>query len=210
MSLIILDYGIGNLRSVQKAFEKVRASAEITSDPEKASQAERMVLPGVGAFGDCMAKLKEARLDQPVLEHIKKEKPFLGICVGMQMLFSTGYENGTHAGLDIFPGEVVRFPQVDGYKVPHMGWNQAQAVHAHPSVSMPQDFWSDLPQPAWFYFVHSYYCVPKDTSLVALETDYMQPFCSAIQQGRLLATQFHPEKSQKHGLYLLHKFITMK
>src|SRR5262245_293398 len=121
MSLVILDYGIGNLRSVQKAFERVGAAAEIISDPDKAAEAERIVLPGVGAFGDCMAKLKEAKLDQPVLEHIKKEKPFLGICVGMQMLFTTSYENGTHAGLSIFPGEVVRFPQVDGFKVPHMG-----------------------------------------------------------------------------------------
>jgi glutamine amidotransferase len=203
MSLIILDYKIGNVRSVQKAFEKVGAPAEISSDPDKASQAERLVLPGVGAFGDCMAKLKEAKLDQPVLDHIKKEKPFLGICVGMQMLFSTSYENGTHAGLNIFPGEVVRFAQVDGYKVPHMGWNQANARNHG-------DFWNDLPQPAWFYFVHSYRCVPGDSALIAMETDYIQPFCSAIQQGRLLATQFHPEKSQKHGLYLLHKFITMK
>jgi glutamine amidotransferase len=202
MSTLILDYGIGNLRSVQKAFEKVGAEAVISSDPDRASEAERLVLPGVGAFGDCMAQLQAARLHQPVLEHIRKDKPFLGICVGMQMLLTTGYENGTHAGLGVFPGEVVRFAPVEGYKIPHMGWNQVRARR-------PAAFWNDLPAPAWFYFVHSYYCVPRDADLIALEADYTLPFCAAIQRGRLLATQFHPEKSQKHGLYLLHKFVTM-
>lgn len=202
MDLIILDYGIGNLRSVQKAFEKVGAAALISGDPQRTAEADGLVLPGVGAFGDCMAKLRAAQLDQPVLEHIKKDKPFLGICVGMQMLFSTGYENGEHSGLGVFEGEVVRFPTLPGWKIPHMGWNQIQVKKRMP-------MWDDMPQPAWFYFVHSYHCVPQDPALVVFETDYEHKFCSGIQSGRLLATQFHPEKSQKHGLYLLHKFIAM-
>jgi imidazole glycerol-phosphate synthase subunit HisH len=202
MSTVILDYGIGNLRSVQRALAKAGAEVLITSDPQRVAEAERVVLPGVGAFGDCMAKFRAAGFEEAVRNHISKDKPFLGICVGMQMLFTTSYENGTHAGLGIFPGEVVRFSNTPGYKVPHMGWNQIRAKNRLP-------LWSDLPQPAWFYFVHSYHCVPTDPALIAFETDYIHPFCSAIQRGRLLATQFHPEKSQKPGAYLLHKFITM-
>ena len=202
MSLVILDYGIGNLRSVQKAFEKVGTPAIISSDPQQAAEADRIVLPGVGAFNDCMDKFTAAQLREPVQEHIHREKPFLGICVGMQMLFTTGYENGVHAGLGIFPGEVVRFPTVPEYKIPHMGWNQVKAISG-------QLIWKSLPDPAWFYFVHSYYCVPQDRSLIALETDYMLPFCAAILRGRLMATQFHPEKSQKAGLALLMQFVEM-
>jgi imidazole glycerol-phosphate synthase subunit HisH len=202
MSLIILDYGIGNLRSVQKAFQKVGSEAIVSSDLNLIATADRLVLPGVGAFADCMDKFTAAGLKEPVLHHLQKGKPFLGICVGMQMLFTTGYENGTHAGLGIFPGTVDRFPMLPGYKIPHMGWNQTRVVGSH-------QLWQALPQPAWFYFVHSYHCVPEDRSLIALETDYMQPFCSAIQQGRLMATQFHPEKSQAAGLTLLQQFMTL-
>lgn len=202
MSLVILDYGIGNLRSVQKAFEKVGVPALITSDPQQVAEAERIVLPGVGAFADCMEKFTAARFREPVLEHIKRDKPFLGICVGMQMLFTTGHENGIHSGLGVFPGDVVRFPTVPGFKVPHMGWNQVKVVNEHP-------FWKTLLSPAWFYFVHSYFCLPQDQSLVALEGDYMQPFCAAIQRDRLMATQFHPEKSQKTGLALLKAFASL-
>lgn len=202
MSLVIIDYGIGNLRSVQKAFEKVGCAAVITGDPEEVAQAERVVLPGVGAFADCMSKFSEARLREPVMEHLEKGTPLLGICVGMQMLFTTGHENGKHAGLGAIEGEVVRFPTVAGYKIPHMGWNQARVVGDDP-------FWQPLTHPAWYYFVHSYYCVPKERSVVALETEYMQPFCAAIQRERLLATQFHPEKSQQAGLALLKRFVEL-
>jgi len=200
MSIVILDYGIGNLRSVQKAFEKVGAPALITSDPQRVAEATHVVLPGVGAFCDCMDKFTAAQLKEPVLEHLRQDKPFLGICVGMQMLLTTGHENGLHAGLGIIEGEVVRFPVVPGYKVPHMGWNQANVTNDH-------RFWKDLPHPAWYYFVHSYYCAPRDRSLISLETDYINPFCSALQRGRLLATQFHPEKSQQAGLALLAQFV---
>jgi glutamine amidotransferase len=202
MSLVILDYGIGNLRSVQKAFEKVGTPALITSDPQRVAEAMHVVLPGVGAFCDCMDKFTAAQLKEPVLDHLRRDKPFLGICVGMQMLLTTGHENGTHAGLGIFEGEVVRFPTQPGYKVPHMGWNQAKVTNEAP-------FWKSLTDPAWYYFVHSYYCVPKDRSLIALETDYLEPFCSALQRGRLLATQFHPEKSQQAGLNLLAQFVQL-
>lgn len=202
MSLVILDYGIGNLRSVQKAFEKVGTPALITSDPQRIAEATHVVLPGVGAFCDCIDKFTAARLREPVLAHIRQDKPFLGICVGMQMLLTTGHENGVHAGLGIFEGEVVRFPTIKGYKVPHMGWNQAVSKNGNA-------FLNGLPHSAWYYFVHSYYCVPKDRSLVALETDYIAPFCAALQRGRLLATQFHPEKSQQAGLELLKRFVSM-
>jgi imidazole glycerol-phosphate synthase subunit HisH len=203
MSIVILDYGIGNYRSVQKALEKAGAEAIMSRDPQRVAEATHLVLPGVGAFGDCMAKFRATGLEGPVREHLRQDKPFLGICVGMQMLFTTGYENGVHQGLGIFPGEVIRFQNQPGFKVPHMGWNQVRIKNTSP-------LWADLPQPAWFYFVHSYHCVPRDVSLIAFETEYPQPFCSAIQRGRLLATQFHPEKSQKHGAYLLHKFVTMR
>lgn len=202
MRIVILDYGIGNLRSVQKAIEKVGSPALITSDPQRIAEATHVVLPGVGAFCDCMDKFTSAQLRDPVLAHLRQDKPFLGICVGMQMLLTTGHENGVHAGLGIFEGEVVRFPTVEGNKVPHMGWNQAALKHHDP-------FWNGLSHPAWYYFVHSYYCVPKDRALVALETDYIAPFCSALQRGRLLATQFHPEKSQWAGLELLRRFVGM-
>ncbi len=160
------------------------------------------MLPGVGAFCDCMDKFIATQLRAPVLEHIQQDKPFLGICVGMQMLFTTGHENGVHAGLGVFAGEVVRFPTIPGLKVPHMGWNQTKVKSNHP-------MWKGLPDPLWFYYVHSYYCQPQDVSLIALEADYGLPFCAAIQHGRLLATQFHPEKSQRAGLELLKRFIEL-
>ncbi len=202
MSIVILNYGIGNLRSVQKAFEKVGAVAEISADPQRVREAERLVLPGVGAFADCMQKFNAAGLREPLLEHLAREKPFLGICVGMQMLFSTGTENGIHPGLGIIEGEVVRFPQLPGFKIPHMGWNQVRVTSSH-------SMWKTMPDPAWFYFVHSYHCVPKDRQWQALETEYVVPFCAAVQRDRLLATQFHPEKSQATGLWLLKQFLSI-
>lgn len=202
MSLVILDYGIGNLRSVQKAFEAIGTPALITDDPQKVAEADRVVLPGVGAFADCMAKYTAAGFHPVVTDHLRQEKPFLGICVGMQMLFTTGYENGTHPGLGIFPGEVVRFPSEPGFKVPHMGWNQVQAVGEH-------SLGRAVTPGSWFYFVHSYYCVPADPSIIAFETDYVVRFCAAVQRGRLMATQFHPEKSQAAGLQLLKAFTEL-
>jgi len=203
MSIIIVDYGMANLRSVQKAFEKLGHAATITSDPNRLAEAEKLVLPGVGAFRDAIARLHEAGFVQPITEHIRAGKPFFGICLGLQLLFTTSYEDGVYKGLDLFPGEVVRFADVPGLKVPHMGWNQ---LH----VRRPAPHLRDLPPDASVYFVHSYYVVPKDTALTATETDYPTPFTSAIWHDNVFATQFHPEKSQRVGLGILHKFATLR
>jgi glutamine amidotransferase len=149
-AIVIIDYGMGNLRSVQKALEKVGQPAIITSDPNRIAEAGKVVLPGVGAFRDAIARLHEAGMVEPLVSHIRAGKPFLGICLGLQLLFSKSYEDGEHAGLDLFAGEVVRFPDVPGLKVPHMGWNQLR-------VRRPAPILSELPDEAAVYFVHSYY-----------------------------------------------------
>jgi glutamine amidotransferase len=200
--LAIIDYGMGNLRSVQKAFEKVGHGAVITSDPNQVSQADKIVLPGVGAFRDAIAKVRSAHLDEPILAHIHAGKPFLGICLGLQLLFTKSHEDGEYDGLNVFSGEVVRFQLPAEYKVPHMGWNQLRLRKSAP-------IFRELPDPAWAYFVHSYYVVPRDTDLIAAEADYPAPFTAAIWRDNVFATQFHPEKSQRVGLSLLHEFATI-
>ncbi len=197
--IVIVDYGMANLRSVQKAFQKFGHEALITGDPNQVAEAEKVVLPGVGAFRDAIARLRESGLAGPICEHVRADRPFLGICLGLQMLFTTSYEDGTHRGLDLFPGEVVRFPDEPGLKVPHMGWNQLRMRQGVPLLR-------DVPEGASVYFVHSYHVVPEDRTLVAAETDYPTPFVSAIRQGNLFATQFHPEKSQRVGLTMLRNF----
>ena len=197
--IIIVDYGMANLRSVQKAFEKVGAAAEISGDPSRLAEADKLVLPGVGAFRDAIARLREAGWVEPIKDHIRKGKPFLGICLGMQMLFTTGYEDGVYQGLDLFAGDVVRFDAAAGLKIPHMGWNQLHIRKAAPMLA-------DLPANPSVYFVHSYYVRPKDAGIIATETDYPTPFTSAIWQDNVFATQFHPEKSQRVGLTMLRHF----
>jgi glutamine amidotransferase len=197
--ILIVDYGMANLRSVQKAFEKVGHAAEISGDPNRVAEADKVVLPGVGAFRDAIARLRETDLATPIREHIAAGKPFLGICLGMQLLFTTSYEDGEYAGLNLFPGDVVRFPEQPGLKVPHMGWNQLRVRRTAPPLS-------DLPDAASVYFVHSYYVVPRDPVLTATETDYPTPFTSAIWHENVFATQFHPEKSQRVGLSMLRSF----
>jgi glutamine amidotransferase len=197
--IIIVDYGMGNLRSVQKAFERVGHAAEITSDPNRVAEANKLVLPGVGAFRDAIARLHEAGLAPPIVEHIRAGKPFLGICLGLQLLFTKSYEDGEYAGLDLFPGEVVRFSDAPGLKVPHMGWNQLNISSRAPVLAHIQDG-------ANVYFVHSYYVAPKDPHLTAAETDYPTPFTSAIWHDNVFATQFHPEKSQSVGMTMLANF----
>jgi glutamine amidotransferase len=201
--IIIVDYGMANLRSVQKAFEKVGHPAEITGDPNRVAEADKLVLPGVGAFRDAISRLLEANLAGPIMEHIRAGKPFLGICLGLELLFSTSHEDGVHRGLDLFPGEVVRFTNAPGLKVPHMGWNQLR-------VRRPAPLLRDLPPEPAVYFVHSYYVVPKDRGLIATETDYPTPFTSSIWHENVFATQFHPEKSQRVGLAMLHNFATLR
>lgn len=201
--IVIVDYGMGNLRSVQKALEKVGQPAIITGDANRIAEAAKVVLPGVGAFRDAIARLHEADMVEPLVNHVRAGKPFLGICLGLQLLFSKSYEDGEYAGLDLFAGEVVRFPNVPGLKVPHMGWNQ---LH----VRRPAPLFRDLPEEPAVYFVHSYYAVPKDAKLIATETDYPTPFTSTIWQDNVFATQFHPEKSQRVGLSMLHNFAHIR
>jgi imidazole glycerol-phosphate synthase subunit HisH len=201
--IIIVDYGMGNLRSVQKAFEKLGHAAAVTSDPRVAGSAERLVLPGVGAFRDAISRLVETGLADVVRDHIRAARPFLGICLGLQLLFTRSFEDGEHPGLDLFPGQVVRLPDTPGLKVPHMGWNQLRRRQNAPHLA-------NLPENAAVYFVHSYYVAPRDPGLIASETDYPTPFCSAIWSDNVFATQFHPEKSQQVGLQILHNFATLE
>jgi glutamine amidotransferase len=200
--IVIVDYGMANLRSVQKAFEKVGHAAEISGDPNRVAEADRVVLPGVGAFRDAIARLREAGLAEPLCAHVRAGKPFLGVCLGLQLLFTTSYEDGVYPGLDLFPGEVVRFPDVPGLKVPHMGWNQLRVRRRAPALA-------DVPEAAAVYFVHSYHVVPRDPGLVATETDYPTPFASSVWADNVFATQFHPEKSQRIGLQMLRNFAAL-
>jgi glutamine amidotransferase len=197
--LVIIDYGMANLRSVQKAFEKVGHPASISGDPNRVAEADKVVLPGVGAFRDAIARLRETGLDAPICAHIRAGKPFLGICLGLHLLFTKSHEDGEYAGLDLFPGEVVRFPDEPGLKVPHMGWNQLRIRRLTPALR-------GLSDGAAVYFVHSYYVVPKDAGIIATETDYPTPFTSAIWCENVFATQFHPEKSQHVGQTMLRNF----
>jgi glutamine amidotransferase len=197
--ITIIDYGSGNLRSVQKALERIGAAALVTDDPQRVAEAERLVLPGVGAFGDAMGQLHERFLVEPIVEHLAADRPFLGICMGLQLLFETGWEGGEHRGLAVLEGDVARFDLPAGMKVPHMGWNTV----AWTSAAGP---WAG-PTGDWYYFVHSYAARPLDRSVIAATTDYGGDFCSAVRRGRLFATQFHPEKSQAAGMRLLRSFL---
>ena len=202
-SIAIVDYGMANLRSVQKAFEQVGHAATITSDPNRVREAAKVVLPGVGAFRDAIVRLRETSLASAITDHIQAGRPFLGICLGMQMLFTRDHEDGLHAGLDLFAGDVVRFPNVPGLKVPHMGWNTL----AFPRPNCP--LFANLPPEPAVYFVHSYYPAPLDRNVVAATADYPQPFAAAIWRDNVFATQFHPEKSQRVGLQMLRNFAGM-
>lgn len=200
--IAIIDYEMGNLRSVQKAFERVGHKAVITSDPAVLADAAKVVLPGVGAFRDAIAALRQRKLVEPIHAAIEDGKPFLGICLGLQMLFDTSFEDGEHEGLGIVPGEVVRFRVPAEFKVPHMGWNQVRFRRRPPIMDGIDDG-------AYFYFVHSYYVVPRDDAAIATETEYALPFCSSIWRDNLFAVQFHPEKSQTAGLKLLKNFAVL-
>jgi glutamine amidotransferase len=204
MSIGIIDYGMANLRSVQKAFETVGLDAQIISTPAEIGRVDRVVLPGVGAFADAVRTLREKELAGPILAHIEKGKPFLGICLGLQMLFDVGYEDGEHRGLGVLKGTCVRFDVDDtmGLKVPHMGWNQLE-------VRRPSPLFKDLPDKSGVYFVHGYHVVPADESVIATTTDYGRPFVSSVWRDNVMATQFHPEKSQRVGLKILANFAAM-
>ncbi len=199
--IAILDYDMGNLKSVQKAFEHLGEHVCVTRKADMIAEADKLVVPGVGAFKDCMENLKHYKLIDPILKHIESGKPYLGICLGMQVLFTESEEFGNHKGLDVIPGKVVRFPHSTTLKVPHMGWNQIKKTEA--AKKSPLDA---IPNESSVYFVHSYYVVPKDKKVIATTTDYGMEFCSSIQKDNIFATQFHPEKSQDVGLKILEAF----
>jgi len=199
----IVDYGMANLRSVQKAFEAVGAAAEITADPNRIAEAKRLVLPGVGAFQDAIALIRQTGLAEAIQQHIQKGSPFLGICLGYQMLYTRSHEDGTHDGLGIYAGDVVRFPEVRGLKVPHMGWNTLRFTR--PGCPL----FANLPPDPAVYFVHSYYPIPEDRGAIVAEADYPTPFAAAIWKDNVFATQFHPEKSQQVGLTMLKNFAEL-
>lgn len=200
--IAIVDYQMGNLRSVQKGFEKVGHEALVTNDPLVLAAADKLVLPGVGAFEDAMGELRRRELIAPIKQHIAAGKPFLGICLGLQLLFDVGHENGRHEGLGILRGEVVRFDVPPEYKVPHMGWNEL-VIRRRPPVL------EGLAEGTHVYFVHSYYVAPSDPTVIATETSYHHPFTSMVWQDNLFATQFHPEKSQAMGLRILKNFAEL-
>lgn len=197
--IAIIDYQMGNLRSVQKAFESLGTEAVITSDATVLQQADKVVLPGVGAFEDAIKELRNRDLVSPIHDLVASGKPFLGICIGLQLLFDVSYEGGEYEGLGIIAGEVQRFEIAPEFKVPHMGWNQVNIEQASPILQ-------GIDNSTYFYFVHSYYVVPNDPSVISLTSDYDGTFCAGICRGNLFATQFHPEKSQRAGLKLLQNF----
>lgn len=198
--LAIVDYGVGNLRSAQKAFEHLGQAAEITSDADRIASAPAVVLPGQGAFGTCMRNLAAAGLTEPVRTAALSGRPFLGICVGMQLLFEESEESPGVRGLGVFGGRVVRFPRDRERKVPHMGWNQLRIVRRVPALAQVED--GD-----WVYFLHSYHPLPTDPGVVASTTSYGIDFVSSVGRDRVWAGVFHPEKSQRVGLRLLDGFV---
>ena len=213
--IALIDYGAGNVRSVQKALEAVGAKVRLVREPDALLTAEKIVLPGVGAFGDCMAGLRRAGLVDSLCQTVEQSKPLLGICVGMQVLFDEGEEMGRHAGLGLLPGRVVRFsfpappqspPTLRGkvkemslLKIPHTGWNQIEPTGESPLLH-------GLPHGAWAYFNHAYYCQAQPEHTLAV-TDYGGAFSSVVGRGRVYGVQFHPEKSQWVGLHILRNFV---
>jgi imidazole glycerol-phosphate synthase subunit HisH len=204
--IAIVDYGMGNLRSVWKAFHHLGADARLTNEPKDVARADAVVLPGVGAFQDCMANLVRLGLDRPIIDAIQQGKPYLGICLGLQILFQESEEFGCTPGLGVLEGRVERF-QVDAQthqgtklKVPHMGWNSLRIVRRAPHLD-------GIPEGSYYYFVHSFYVKPKEPEIVASFTEYGTEFASSIWKGNLFPCQFHPEKSQDVGLTLLDNFL---
>ena len=199
---ILVDAGTGNLHSVFNALKALGYSIRVTSDPEDLARPNRVILPGVGAFGRFMEGLTARRLVEPIQKSVKRGDPLLAICVGMQALFEYSEELGRHAGLSILEGCVIRFPETAGLKVPLTGWNQLWPVKPHPILK-------NITPGAYAYFNHSYYCVPENMEDTVARTDYGFSFTSAAQRGAVIAVQFHPEKSQKVGLQILKNFMEM-
>jgi imidazole glycerol-phosphate synthase subunit HisH len=197
--IVVVDYGMGNLRSVQKGFEKVGKAAVISRDEGVIKQAGHLVLPGVGAFPECMANLSRLGLIDPVVDFIHSGRPFLGICLGLQLLFDESEEFGVHAGLKVIPGTVKAFDKSMGLKIPHMGWNQVAFRKEVP-------IFKGIADASYFYFVHSYYVAPENAADIAGESEYGITFTAAVARDNIFAVQFHPEKSQENGLKILANF----
>jgi len=207
--IAVIDYGMGNLRSVQKALEFVGAKVIVTHDPDLILNADSVVLPGVGAFKDCMANLNKLKLVDPIRKFVDSGKPFLGICLGLQVLFEESAEYGPVAGLGILPGKVIKFSGESSetkngqpIKIPHMGWNKVEIKKKDP-------LFDKVDAAPYFYFVHSYYVVPEDQNMIATVTNYGVEFVSGIQHKNIYAFQFHPEKSQALGLSILERFSNL-
>ncbi len=200
--LAIIDYGAGNLRSVQKACEVMGAQAHITSDSAEILSADHVILPGVGAFGDCMQSLADHKLTDTIHQAINQGKPFLGICLGMQMLFSESEESPGAKGLSVFDGRIVKIPEHPGLKIPQMGWNSLQFTKESP-------LFYGLKENSFVYFVHSYYMQPTDKSIIAATCEYGTTLPIALSHSNIHATQFHPEKSGDVGLQILKNFISL-
>jgi len=200
--IAIIDYGAGNLRSVQRALERAGAEAIITGDPVRIKLADGVVLPGVGAFGEAMEQLERRGLVLPIMQVISAGKPFLGICLGMQLLFQESEELGHYSGLGVFKGRVKRFPEAPGYKVPHVGWNQLHIRQDNPLLA-------DIPDGSFVYFVHSYYVEPAHPEIVVATTDYILEYASVVARGNVYGVQFHPEKSQDVGAVILENFVML-
>jgi len=219
--ITMIDYGASNIRSAQKAFEHIGADVHLTDDPEVVRRADKLVLPGVGAFGSGMEGLRRHNLPEAIQETVQRGVPFLGICVGMQLMFTEGHEMGIHQGLDLLAGKVVRFPEkwlmvngklstvnedqspvpnLQSLKIPHMGWNQLEPAWENPLLD-------NIQTGDYAYFVHSYYCDPEDATAVLAWTDYGFPFASVVAKDNIYGLQFHPEKSQSVGLTILQNFV---
>lgn len=202
--IALIDYDSGNLRSVEKALKKVGANVQVVTGPEQIKNADAVVLPGVGAFDDCVNALQKQRLLTGVKDFIQTGRPFLGICVGYQALFEKSEEfNSCAAGLSLFQGKVRRFSEKPGLKIPQIGWNQIEMARSNCPL------FKGIPGGSYVYFVHSFFPEPKDASIVATRTTYGETFASAIWKDNVFATQFHPEKSQKIGLQLLKNFVEL-
>ena len=201
--IAIIDYDAGNIRSVEKALKFLGQDVKITRDPEEILSAEKVILPGVGAFGDAMGKLKEYGLDQVIRKTAGKGTPFLGICLGLQLLFERSDEAPGVEGLGILKGEILRLPEKEGYKIPHMGWNSLELVHNG-------RLFRDLPEDPYVYFVHSYYLKAADEAIVKARTEYTTVIDASVEQGNVFACQFHPEKSSETGLKILKNFVELE
>lgn len=201
--IAIIDYGMGNLASVKNAFAKLGYEAGISSRPEDILAADKVVLPGVGAFADAVNNLRRDGMDRVISEVVKKQTPLLGICLGLQLLFGASEENGLHQGLGIIKGKVVKFDLPQEYKVPHMGWNQVRPAEN-------SRLFKGIKTGSYFYFVHSYYVIPEDDSYITATSDYSRDFVCALERRNVFATQFHPEKSGEPGLRILHNFAVLE